>query len=136
MAKLVTIDLETGERVESDFTPTPYQPTTDDVNKERDRRIAKGAYFRGMYITGSATDARNLMSLAIASQMRIAAGDTTTLTIFRDGNNSDFSLTPMEVIQLWQWSAAYVENLYKKSWELKAVNPIPLDYTDDRYWAQ
>jgi hypothetical protein len=118
-----------------DLTPEPIIVTTNDVNNERDRRIAKGRSFAGIYVTGSATDARNLMSLAIASQMRIAEGDTSSITIFRDGDNVDHQLRPTDIIQIWQWSAGFVENLYKKSWELKSIDPIPTDYTDDRFWV-
>jgi hypothetical protein len=116
------------------YTPDVRAVTTDEVNAERDRRILKGRSFMGVYVTGSATDARNLMSLALAAQMRIASGDTTTITVFRDGNNVDHELAPREILTLWTLSAGFVENLYKKSWELKAINPIPLEYANDDYW--
>lgn len=106
----------------------------EDVNAERDRRIVAGKTINGVAVTGRDEDARNLTNLALAAQLRIASGDTTTLTTFRDGNNTDHDLTPTEMLALWQGSAAYVSALYAASWVIKALDPIPADYADDARW--
>ena len=67
------------------------------------------------------------MSLALA-QMRIAAGDTTTPTTFRDSDNVDHDLTPAQILTMWQESAAYVSAIYQASCDIKAMNPIPAEW--------
>jgi len=104
------------------------------VNAERQYRIITGKVIDGVYVTGRDEDARNLTNLALAAQMRIAGGDTATLTVFRDGDNVDHSLTPPQVLSLWQQSAAYVSALYEASWSIKAMDPLPLDVAADELW--
>jgi Domain of unknown function (DUF4376) len=117
-----------------DRTADQRMALKDGVNLERQRRIAAGGVINGVHVTGSDEDARNLMSLALAAQMRIAAGDTATITIYRDGNNVDHELTPAQMLNIWQQSAEYVSALYAASWALKAMDPIPEDYVADQYW--
>jgi hypothetical protein len=104
------------------------------VNAERDRRIIVGKTINGIAVTGRDEDARNLTNLALAAQLRIGSGDTTTTTTFRDGNNVDHDLTPPQMLALWQASAAYVSALYEASWAIKAMDPIPADYAADERW--
>lgn len=118
------------------FDPPARVITADDVNSERQRRILAGKVIDAVHVTGSAEDARNLMSLALGAQMRLAAGDTETFTTFRDGDNVDHELTPPQLLSLWQQSADYVSALYEASWALKAVEPIPRDFADDSHWPR
>ncbi len=117
----------------------PPVPTRDDlhaaINAERQRRIEAGKIINGVYVTGRDEDARNLTNLALAAQMRIAGGDTSTITVYRDGNNVDHELTPPQVLSLWQQSADYVSALYAASWAIKAVDPLPVDVTADELWS-
>lgn len=106
------------------------------INAERQRRILAGKVIDGVHVTGSDEDARNLTSLALGAQLRLAAGDTETLTTFRDGENVDHELTPVQLLSLWQQSAEYVSALYAASWALKAMEPIPADYASDGHWPQ
>ncbi|MCG8272366.1 DUF4376 domain-containing protein [Aquamicrobium sp. NLF2-7] len=104
------------------------------INAERQRRIETGKVIDGVYVTGRDEDARNLTNLALAAQMRIAGGDTSTITVYRDGNNVDHELTPPQVLSLWQQSADYVSALYAASWIVKAMEPLPEDVTVDGLW--
>jgi len=104
------------------------------INVERQRRIEAGKLIAGTYVTGRDEDARNLTNLALAAQMRIAGGDTSTLTTYRDGNNVDHALTPPQMLALWQQSSAYVSDLYAASWAIKAMDPMPDDVTADELW--
>jgi len=106
----------------------------DDVNAERQRRIAAGTVINGVYVTGRDEDARNLQALVTTAQLRLSAGDTTTTTIFRDGNNIDHALTPSQIVELFVGSTSYVSSMYQASWTLKATNPLPQDYANDEYW--
>lgn len=104
------------------------------VNAERQRRIVAGVVIDGVRVTGRDEDARNLTNLALAAQVRVAGGDTATLTVYRDGDNIDHALTPPQMLALWQHSAAYVSSLYAASWAIKAMDPVPADVTADVLW--
>lgn len=104
------------------------------INAERQRRIEAGKVINGVHVTGRDEDARNLTNLALAAQMRIAGGDTSTVTTYRDGNNVDHALTPPQMLALWQQSSAYVSDLYAASWAIKAMDPMPDDVTADELW--
>lgn len=116
-------------------TPKPVDPAEISrlVNRERQRRIEAGKSFNGIKATGSDKDIVNLTNLALGAQLRLSIGDA-TLTTFRDGDNIDHELTPMEVIGLWQAASAHVSALYAASWAMKAVEPFPQDPADDAYW--
>jgi hypothetical protein len=111
------------------------KPTTaDDVNQERTRRIVAGKTIDGIHVTGRDEDARNLTNLALAAQLRVASGDTATLTTFRDGDNVDHQLTPPQMLAVWQAASSYVSDLYSASWAIKAMDPLPEDVTSDHLW--
>lgn len=105
-----------------------------EINRERTRRIEAGKVIDGVMVTGRDQDRANLSDLAFGAQLRMMAGDNSTVTLFRDGNNVDHELTPPQIISLWQQSAAYVSALYAASWALKAMQPIPQDFQNDAYW--
>jgi hypothetical protein len=109
---------------------------TASINAERQMRILSGKVIDGVHVTGSDEDARNLTSLALGAQLRLAAGDNETLTTFRDGENTDHELTPAQLLSLWQQSAEYVSDLYAASWALKAMEPIPADFAEDKWWPE
>mgnify|MGYP001124730299 CR=1 FL=1 len=117
-----------------EYTPPPLPITSEDINRERQRRVVAGKTINGIAVTGRDEDARNLTNLALAAQLRLASADTTTLTTFRDGNNVDHDLTPSQMLDLWQQSAAYVSALYEASWVIKAMDPIPADFDADSRW--
>ena len=104
------------------------------INAERRRRIEADKMIDSVYVTGRDEDARNLTNLALAAQMRIGMGDTTTPTTYRDGDNVDHELTPPQMLALWRHSAEYVSALYAASWAIKAMEPLPDDVTDDGLW--
>lgn len=118
----------------------PPAPGSSDVNAERQRRIVDGKSFNGIRVTGRDEDVRNLTNLALAAQIRIGGGDTTTLTTYRDGDNVDHDLTPPEILSLWEQASAYVSALYATSWAMKDgtgdfTGGIPDDYTADIHWS-
>ncbi|THK38679.1 DUF4376 domain-containing protein [Ensifer sp. MPMI2T] len=126
------------EIAELGLTIAPYVPpvpTGDQVNAERQRRIIAGAVIKGVHVTGRDEDIVNLTNLALAAQVRIAGGDTTTLTTYRDGGNVDHDLTPPQMLDLWMQASARVSAIYQTSWALKAMNPIPADFANDSYWV-
>lgn len=109
------------------------------VNAERDRRIASGTSvpvtgYGSIPLQGREKDQTNLLGLVQAASLRIASGDVTTLTKFRDGSNADHFLTPPQVIEMWSKGSAWISSVYDASWALKDMPTIPLDYTNDSHW--
>lgn len=125
LSQLVTAEMKAAQAREAEHAA---------VNAERQRRIVAGAVIGGVRVTGRDEDARNLTNLALAAQLRIAGGDATTPTTYRDGDNVDHDLTPPQMLALWQQSAAYVSALYAASWAIKAMEPVPEDVTADELW--
>lgn len=143
-----------GQRVRKNAEPTlvkgkwqigwtiedlPQDRVNEDINRERARRVENGV---SVGVTGVSTtipingrqqDLTNLQALAFAAQMRIAAGDTTTLTTFRDKANVNHELTPPQIMELYQKGASWVSAVYAVSWSLKD-GETPNDYDDDAYW--
>lgn len=107
--------------------------TSDDVNDERTRRIEQGSLFtvtgiaQQIRVTGRPEDMDTLLALVVTAQLRISQNDN-TVTQYRDGNNVDHMLSPAQIIELWGQSMAWVERVYKASWDIKAMSPIPADY--------
>ena len=111
-----------------------------DVNAERNKRIASGCEvtvdgYGTIPLQGTAIDQTNLQALAFAASMRVMAGDIVTPTIFRDARNQDHSLTPPQVLDMWRKGTTWIEGIYKASWVIKAMSPIPIDFRDDSYWV-
>lgn len=119
--------------------PSPPPASGDQINVERDRRISAGTTvnvtgYGDIPLQGGERDQTNLLGLVTAAQVRLAGGDTATLTKFRDAENVDHMLTPMQVIEMWSKGAAWISANYDASWALKAMDPIPADFADDSYW--
>lgn len=119
------------------WVPAPI--TSEQVNQERTRRLAAGAIVGvtghgDVAVQGRPQDIDNLNALALAATLRLQNGDAAHLTTFRDRDNVDHDLTPIQVIELWQKSAAHAEAIFKASWALKGGAEIPQDYTSDAYW--
>lgn len=117
---------------------TGYVPSNEEVNEERERRIAIGCHINianvgNVYVTGTEKDVRNMSGLGQGALIRIMQSDTTT-TEFRDGNNNMFILTPNEMLDLWKKSSEYISLIYQASWTIKSLSPIPQDYASDTYW--
>lgn len=127
-----------GELVEHE--PGQRRAFADRVNAERARRVEMGAvlpvqgYPDLIALQGRPEDRNTLIGLSMAAQLRIQQGDTTTLTQFRDRDNTDHMLTPPQVIEMVNSGMAWVEAIYKASWQLKDRTPIPDNPEDDTWW--
>jgi len=114
-------------------------PTTEMINAERSRRIDAGATlmipgYGLIALQGRDEDQRNLNARATAATLKKAQGDD-SLMIFRDANNVNHELTPDQMILVFAIGSAWVEGQYKASWAIKDLQPVPADYTDDKYWV-
>ena len=109
------------------------------VNVERALRLEAGTTVtlstsEAITLQGRDEDMRNLHGICTAAQLRLAGGDTTTETTFRDGTNTDFTLLPAQVIELWSLGSAWVSAGYAASWVIKDADPIPEDYDAESRW--
>lgn len=109
------------------------------INNHREKLIVSGcnvsiANVGTVYVTGTQEDVRNVAGLGQGAIVRIMTGDETTVD-FRDGNNNMFTLTPQQMLELWQKSAGYISAIYQSSWNIKEMDPIPTDYiSNTSYW--
>lgn len=141
-AEIVYLDstdqpVDAAKQAEIDAYVVPV--TGNEVNAQREERINTGTNITlsgggpTIGLTGREKDQINLQGLVTDAQIKIANGDTTTVTVFRDRDNNMHNLTPPQVVELWQLGASYISSVYIASWALKA-SAIPQDYTDDSYW--
>lgn len=119
------------------YAPPP--PSGADVNAERERRIAAGTTvnitgYGTIPLQGRDVDQINLLGLVQAASLRVAAGDVTTTTVFRDADNTNHELTPPQIIELWSKGSAWISSVYTASWVIKELSPIPADFSDDARW--
>lgn len=126
------VSLNEDEQVEANLI------LKDEINIERERRIAKGCFIEvanvgNIAIRGTNEDMRNLTNLGQLSNMFILTNQNTTIP-FRDDTNTVYDLTPTQMSYVWQKAVEYVSSLYQASWNMKEMDPLPQDYTSDSYW--
>lgn len=114
-------------------------PTGDAVDLERDRRrnlvltvstSPTGAFQVNMDDTAQT----NTQGLATAG-LYLSSAAPTQPTPFRDYANVTHNLLPSELVSMGLQVMSHISTLYQKSWALKAMSPIPANYTDDGYWS-
>lgn len=115
------------------------RPTAAEIDRERDARIMSGCTVAvtaigDIPVVGRQQDKDNMQGLVQAATIRISAGDTATLTPFRDNDDVIHQLTPPQVVELWQGAASYLSAVYQYSWALKDNPPVPYDFKSDAYW--
>ena len=114
--------------------------TPDDVNAERDRRLAAGTTVEvdglgQMALQGRDRDQTNMLGLKDAARDLRDAGVTDAVMVFRDADDVSHDLTPAQMIDMVSKGMAWFSATYQASWAIKALNPIPEDYCDDRWWV-
>ena len=122
--------------------PPPAPITKNQVNIERDRRInlpvtvtvSAGEAEQKIFKIDMANGGRqNISDMALMAVVKNGAGLTDPF-IFRDADNIDQTLSNNEVIEMGMQAAAAYDAIFKKSWALKALDPIPTNYADDSHW--
>lgn len=118
------------------------------VDIERDRRIAAGFAFGGVVYQSRAEDRENIAGAKSAATDAIAlgaaAGDISWQQLLDPSAPSEFawiaadnSLHTMDaqtVVQLGYAALRHKQGLIFLARRLKDLDPIPSDFTDDRYW--
>lgn len=118
-------------------------PSVRDVDVERDRRIDAGVEFQGVTFQSRATDRENIAGAAQLGFMAMVggaqAGDLRWSSPVTDFAwiASDNSLVPMDaptVVAFGKAAAERKQALIFAGRQLKDMDPIPADYTDDKWW--
>ncbi|MEM9878949.1 MAG: hypothetical protein AAF862_06700 [Pseudomonadota bacterium] len=121
----------------SPYVPADPSPTNQDVNRERDRRLALGqalsisGYPQTIHVNWA--DQPNLTSVAVAAQAQISQGNGAQTITWRDNENVEHVLTYAQVLELHLVATAATSAIYQFSWILKQ-GTIPANYADDSYW--
>ena len=135
------VDLESmiGKRVDLAAGVLENNVTNFRINQERSRREVAGCVvnvpgYGDVALQGRPEDKNNLQALAFAAMMRKSAGIEQD-TDFRDRDNVHHLLNNDQMIALYQQGLLWMEAVYKASWAIKAMDPLPQDYQDDSYWT-
>lgn len=138
-----------GTYVDGVFTPPqlpppPFvPPTTDDVDAERDRRVASGFIFGGVRYQSRPDDRENIAGAATAAlgammagaqpgDLRWHGGDSDFIWIAED--NTTHAMDAQTVFGLGQAAMAHKQTLIFAGRAIKDMDPIPADYAEDQYW--
>lgn len=121
------------------FSP-PVAPagTAAQVNAERDRRVylpkpVALTSNKNFTCDMSGDGRQNIGDLGTAALAKMAANDDSTVS-FRDAANQDHDLTNADIVEMGLQIMAQVQAIHIASRALKATDPIPSDYTADKYW--
>ena len=150
----VTVGAENGGHVWSDFLLAfesglevgGYvipQPTTQDVNAERDRRVQSGFAFGGKLFDFSDEAKARISGAATLAGFALGAGSPDGYLRWHQGTDdfawiaADNSLMTMDAktcFAFGQTAATHDSKHVFAARELKNMEPIPADYTDDKWW--
>lgn len=119
-------------------------PTSNSVNAERDRRIRAGFMFGGKLfdfddeskqrVTGAATLAGFAIGAgAQAGDLHWHGGDTDFAWIAND--NSLLTMDAQTCFLFGKVAAAHESQMIFAARAIKNMSPIPIDFTNDEYWA-
>lgn len=118
-------------------------PTALDVDIERDRRIDTGVEFQDVMFQSRATDRENIAGAAQLGFMAVVGGAQVSDLRWSNPDQdftwiaADNSLVPMDahtVVAFGKAAAERKQALIFSARQLKHLEPIPLDFTDDRWW--
>ncbi|MHA7852188.1 DUF4376 domain-containing protein [Roseovarius sp.] len=140
-AGTVEVPLRPGQDYEwsgSEWVYSPPPVTTDQVNAERDRRLAAGAVvtvtgYGDVAVQGRERDVSVYTNLALRAAQKLQAGDTSTFK-FRDRDDVMHDLTPAQMAELMDKAGLAAQAIYAAAWALKDGAEIPQDYAEDKHW--
>jgi hypothetical protein len=125
------------------IAPYIHENTREEVNIERDNRIAKGFMFMGTMfdfdasskqrIAGAATLAGFAMTMgAQPGNFKWHSGETDFAWIAQ--NNKIIKMDAQTTFMLGKTAAKHEEDHIFAAATLKSIDPIPNDYYEDKYW--
>jgi hypothetical protein len=123
-------------RTASDIAADRRRVLKERVNSERERRLALGALIsvtglaNPVHVQGTLRDRINLYGLD--KEARDSA--PSAMMSFHDANDEDRPMTASQMIEMISKAEKIALSLFVAGHNLKAMDPIPDDLDDDRYW--
>ena len=128
----------------AEYVPPPPKPIdAGDVNAERDRRLAADFEFQGKMYQRDTVSLQRITGASTLAGFAIAAGAQPGNLRWANPDQdfgwiaSDNTITPMDAqtcFAFGQAAAAVETRLIFRAKELRGMDPIPADYTDDSWW--
>lgn len=132
-----------------DYTSAEQQAAIDNevrrngVNVERDRRIAVGFTYNGKLYQARQFDLDNIRSMVSAASVKIVQGaqdsdyrwfnaDNDFFWIAAD--NTQTKMAASDMVAFGMAAATWGSKHILAAANIKSMNPIPLDYTDNKWW--
>lgn len=118
--------------------PPPRAPSKADVEAERDRRLARGFSYdlgddRGVHRFGTTSaDMTGWEEVSKLADVQRRVGSTDPITISTE--TGVVEITPAEWDSILLASAAMRQPIWRASFTLAAMDPIPEDYAADTHW--
>lgn len=126
------------------FTPPEPDPITkEQVNAERDRRIAAGFMWNGKTFQSDRDSRENIAGAATSAVSFIVSGGSPDEVYWQSPDvpfvwiamdNAEVQMTPAQVIDFGNTAMAHKKAHIFAARTLKDMLEIPSDYTDDKYW--
>lgn len=119
------------------------RPTEDQVDAERDRRIAAGFTFAGVIYQSRPEDRENIMGAGTAALGAMVQGALPGNYRWHGGDSdfawiaADNSLNPMDAQTVYAFGLAAMAHKTAHIFAARAIkdaNPIPTDFTDNVFW--
>ncbi len=123
------------------FSWSPYGSATpaEQVDIEHNRRVLAGRVFHidgvgDVPLEGSEKTQLVLLALKDTARDLKDAGNTAPVLVFTDRDSTDRQMTAGQMIALVNAGKAWVQAVHEAKRALKAMDPIPADFADDRHW--
>ncbi len=122
-----------------------YRQFSDAINAERDRRIAAGFTFQGKRFDFDPDSVANITGAGATAGIAVAMGAVADDLRWVDRRvdftwlAADNSHVPMDALTCFAFARAAMQHKQAHIFAaraLKDMEPVPVDYTDDRYWPQ
>jgi len=114
-----------------------------EINAERDRRIAAGVNFNGKTFQSDPASIENIGNVATAALSYIVSGGSPDEMYWQSPDvpfawlaedNTLMPMTPQMMIEFGNATLAHKSAIIFAARALKDMNPLPVDYTDDKWW--
>lgn len=123
--------------------PEPDPISSEEVNTERDRRIAAGFTWNGNTYQSDADSLSNIAGAATSAVAFMVAGGSPTEVYWADPSqpfvwltvdNTEVQMTPQDVVAFGNAAMAHKKNHIYAARTLKDMDSTPQDFTNDQYW--
>ena len=128
------------EEIPSEPVPPPASPTAADVAIERDRRLSAGFDFdfgdsRGVHRFGTTdADLRGWREVTDICAALLAKGEP-AIAVRIATDTGETTVTAADWQSVLLSAGAFRQPIWRASFALQAMDPIPEDYADDAYWS-